>query len=86
MQVLKIIQFSIVLAAQILPLIKQVEDVFGSGNGAQKKEAVKSAVSMSAQLAGMDHEYIDKKMEVVDHAIDANVAVLNETGVFKKND
>jgi len=85
MNVFQWIQFSIMLAQQILPLVKQIEEMVGAGNGANKKALAVSSAKDAAALSGASPSQIASVVEVADKAIDTTVATLNAIGTFKKS-
>lgn len=77
---------ALMLALRYLPLVLQavaaVEGVFGSGQGATKKQLVMDSIAAAAKAAGQAPH---KDVAVVGQLIDHVVGSLNASGVFAKH-
>jgi hypothetical protein len=78
------VQFAVLLAAQILPLVKQTEEIVGAGKGPEKKAVVLAATGMTAVAAGANDEQVAAVTKTARAAVDATVSALNAAGTFKK--
>ena len=67
-----------------LQLIQAIEAAIGAGNGAQKAALAVTALTGAASLAGASDSQVAKVQTMAPNLINAGVATLNATGVFKK--
>jgi len=85
---MKIVALLPIVLALLPSVIKAVEAAFGPGNGDQKKQAVKDAITgLAASVAGVDPndaELIGSAVSLALPVVDAIVAAFNLFGIFKK--
>lgn len=76
-------QFCLLAAQQVIQLVIQAEQVLGAGKGEQKKPLVVGTIAAAAKKAGADSNQASEINGLASELVDTNVALLNETGVFK---
>ncbi len=73
------INFALMLATQILPLLKQIEEVVGPGSGAVKKTIATQVIEGAAAVP-----LTPEQQAIVSKLIDSTVTQLNIAGTLKK--
>lgn len=83
------IQTGIALAASILGVLQQVEQLLGAKKGQDKKALATSVITnglaVGAAVSGASAEQTAAIVQTVPAAIDASVAALNAAGIFKQS-